>query len=254
MLPSEYAIKHKVISWMLVLIFGVGGMGAFFSLGQLEDPPFTIKEAKILVGYPGASAQQVEEEVTYPVEQALQRMSSLDEVVSTSSAGLSQITPKLEKTYNGAALEQEWDDLRRRVRDMVVRGEMPPGSSEPLILDDFGDVFGLMFAVTGSGYNYGEIEDYVDFVRRELVLVDGVARVDVTGNRERQVFVEISQARLAALGIPIQRIFSLLQTQNVVSNAGDIRASSRVVNQWAFKHSYRRRTRRIKQVFDRRVK
>ena len=229
MLPSEYAIKHKVVSWMLVLIFGVGGMGAFFNLGQLEDPPFTIKEAKILVGYPGASAQQVEEEVTYPVEQALQRMSSLDEVVSTSSAGLSQITPKLEKTYNGAALEQEWDDLRRRVRDMVVRGELPPGSSEPLILDDFGDVFGLMYAVTGSGYNYGELEDYVDFVRRELVLVDGVARVDVTGNRERQVFVEISQARLAALGIPIERIFSLLQTQNVVSNAGDIRAGSESV-------------------------
>ena len=110
MLPSQFAIEKKAISWMLVLIFGVGGMAAFFSLGQLEDPPFTIKDAKILVGYPGASAQQVEEEVTYPVEQALQQMSSLDEVISTSSAGLSQITPKIEKTYGGAELEQEWDN------------------------------------------------------------------------------------------------------------------------------------------------
>ncbi len=226
MLPSQFAIEKKVISWMLVLILGVGGMVAFFSLGQLEDPPFTIKEAKILVGYPGASAQQVEEEVTYPVEQALQQMSSLDEVISTSSAGLSQITPRIEKTYGGAELEQEWDNLRRRVRDMVIRGELPPGTSEPLILDDFGDVFGLMFAVTGPGYSYGELEDYVDYVRRELVLVDGVARVDVSGDRERQVFVEISQAKLAALGISIQRIYTLLQTQNVVSNAGEIRAGS----------------------------
>ena len=128
MLPSQFAIEKKAISWMLVLIFGVGGMAAFFSLGQLEDPPFTIKDAKILVGYPGASAQQVEEEVTYPVEQALQQMSSLDEVISTSSAGLSQITPKIEKTYGGAELEQEWDNLRRRVRDMVIRGELPPGT------------------------------------------------------------------------------------------------------------------------------
>jgi len=228
-LPSQFAIEKKVISWMLVLIFGVGGMLAFFSLGQLEDPPFTIKEARIVVAYPGASAQQVEEEVTFPVEQALQTMSSLDEVTSTSGAGLSQISPVIVNTYDGAELEQQWDSLRRRVGDMVVRGELPPGTSEPLIMDDFGDVFGLMFAVSGQGYSYSEIEDYVDHLRRELVLVDGVARVDVSGERERQVFVEISQARLAAIGIPIQRIYSLLQTQNVVSNAGEIRAGSEAV-------------------------
>jgi multidrug efflux pump subunit AcrB len=229
MLPSQYAIQNKVISWMLVLIFGVGGMAAFFALGQLEDPPFTIKEARIIVGYPGASAQQVEEEVTFPVEQALQQMASLDRVTSTSGAGLSQISPEILKTYGGAELEQEWDSLRRRVRDMVIRGELPPGTSEPLIIDDFGDVFGLMYAIEGQGYSYSEVEDYVDYLRRELILVDGVARVDVSGARERQVFVEISQAQLAALGIPIQRIYDLLRTQNVVSNAGEIRAGTESV-------------------------
>jgi multidrug efflux pump subunit AcrB len=229
MLPSQYAIQNKVISWMLVLIFGVGGMAAFFSLGQLEDPPFTIKEARIIVGYPGASAQQVEEEVTFPVEQALQQMASLDRVTSTSSAGLSQINPEILKTYGGMELEQEWDSLRRRVRDMVIRGELPPGTGEPMIMDDFGDVFGLMYAIEGQGYSYSELEDYVDYLRRELILVDGVARVDVSGERERQVFVEISQAQLASLGIPIQRIYDLLQTQNVVSNAGEIRAGTESV-------------------------
>lgn len=197
MLPAQFEIEKKVISWMLVLIFGVGGMLAFFSLGQLEDPPFTVKDAKILVFYPGASAQQVEEEVTYPVESALQQMSSLDEVVSTSSVGLSQITPSIVNTYGGAELQQVWDTLRRKISDMGVRGELPPGTSEPLILEDFGDVFGLMFAITGAGYSYGEIEDYVDYLRRDLILIDGVAKVEVTGARERQVFVDISQTRLA---------------------------------------------------------
>jgi multidrug efflux pump subunit AcrB len=204
-------------------------MIAFFALGQLEDPPFTVKDAKIIVAYPGASAQQVEEEVTYPVEQALQQMSSLDEVVSTSSAGLSQISATIQNTFGGAELQQEWDTLRRKISDMGVKGELPPGTSEPLILDDFGDVFGLMLAVTGEGYNYSEIEDYVDYIRRELILVPGIAKVEITGARQRQVFVEISQTRLATLGISLQRIFTLLQTQNQVSNAGSIRAGSEAV-------------------------
>jgi multidrug efflux pump subunit AcrB len=229
MLLAQFAIEKKVISWMLVVIFGVGGMFAFFSLGQLEDPPFTVKDAKIMVAYPGASAQQVEEEVTYPVEQALQQLSSLDQVVSTSSNGLSQITPTILNTYGGAELQQEWDKLRRKISDMGVRGELPPGTSEPLILDDFGDVFGLMLAVTGDGYSYSEIEDYVDYIRRELILIPGIAKVEITGARERQVFVEISQTRLATLGISLQRIFDLLQTQNQVSNAGSIRAGSEAV-------------------------
>jgi len=229
MLPSQFAIEKKVISWMLVLIFGVGGMIAFFSLGQLEDPPFTIKDAKIIVAYPGASPRQVEEEVTFPVEQALQQLSALDEVVSTSSAGLSQITASIQKTYGGAELQQIWDSVRRKISDMIVRGELPPGTSQPLINDDFGDVFGMMFAVTGSGYSFGELEDYVDYLRRELILVPGVAKIDVSGNRERQVFVEISQSRMATLGVSFQRIFDLLGTQNVVSNAGSIRAGSESV-------------------------
>ena len=226
---AQFAIEKKVISWMLVLIFGVGGMVAFFSLGQLEDPPFTVKDAKIIVAYPGASAEQVEEEVTYPVEQALQQLSSLDQVVSTSSSGLSQITPSIQNTYGGAELQQIWDNLRRKISDMGVRGELPPGTSEPLVLDDFGDVFGLMVAVTGEGYSYSELEDYVDYIRRELILVPGVAKVEITGARQRQVFVEISQTRLATLGISLQHIFTLLQTQNQVSNAGSIRAGSEAV-------------------------
>ena len=229
MLPSQFAIEKKVISWMLVLIFGVGGMIAFFTLGQLEDPPFTIKDAKIVVAYPGASPQQVEEEVTFPVEQALQQLPALDEVVSTSSTGLSQITATIQNTYGGAELQQVWDGVRRKIDDMIVKGELPPGTSQPLINDDFGDVFGMMFAITGPGYSYGELEDYVDYLRRELILVPGVAKIDISGTRERQVFVEISQSRLATLGISMQRIYDLLQTQNVVSNAGSIRAGSESV-------------------------
>jgi multidrug efflux pump subunit AcrB len=229
MLPSQFAIEKKVISWMLVLIFGVGGMMAFYSLGQLEDPPFTVKDAKILVKYPAASPPQVDEEVTFPVEQALQQLATLDEVKSTSSTGLSQITASIQNTIGGAELQQVWDSVRRKIDDMIVKGELPPGTSSPLIIDDFGDVFGMMFAITGSGYSYGELEDYVDYLRRELILVPGVAKIDVSGTRQRQVFVEISQARLATLGVSMGRIYDLLQTQNVVSNAGSIRAGTESV-------------------------
>jgi len=229
MLPSQFAIEKKIISWMLVLIFGVGGMVAFFNLGQLEDPPFTVKDAKIVTLYPGASPQQVEEEVTFPVEQALQQLAALDKIRSTSSAGLSQITATIQNTYSGAELQQVWDTVRRKINDMQVMGELPPGTSEPLILDDFGDVFGMMFAVTGQDYSYGELEDYVDYLRRELILVEGVAKIDISGTRQRQVFVEVSQARIASLGIPMRRIYDLLETQNAVSNAGRIKAGTESV-------------------------
>ena len=114
MLPSQFAIEKKVISWMLTLVLGVGGMVAFFNLGMLEDPPFTVKNALVLVAYPGASAQQVEEEVTFRVEEALQKIPALEEVVSISSAGLSQIEIEIQNTYSGNELQQVWDEVRRK--------------------------------------------------------------------------------------------------------------------------------------------
>ncbi|MCG9626138.1 efflux RND transporter permease subunit [Vibrio mediterranei] len=218
---AAYFIRNKVISWMVSLIFLIGGVSAFFGLGRLEDPAFTIKDAMVVTSYPGATPQQVEEEVTYPIEKAIQQLTYVDEINSISSRGLSQITVTMKNNYGPDDLPQIWDELRRKVND--VKGSLPPGVNEPSVIDDFGDVYGVLFALTGEGYNYKELLDYVDYLRRELELVDGVSKVSVTGDQQEQVFIEISIKRISALGIAPSTIFNLLQTQNIVSNAGATR-------------------------------
>lgn len=194
---------------------------AYFGLGRLEDPQFTLKQALIITSYPGASPLQVEEEVSYPIENAIQQLPYVDHVTSISTSGTSQIMVEMKGIYRAKELKQIWDELRRKVHDLTPA--LPPGVQAPVVNDDFGDVYGMLYAITGEGYSDEEIRDYVDFLRRELVLVDGVGKVSVSGRQQEQVVVEISRSRLASLGIPPTQIASLLQTQNVVSNAGALR-------------------------------
>lgn len=218
---AAYFIRNRVISWMVSLIFLIGGISAFFGLGRLEDPAFTIKDAMVVTSYPGATPQQVEEEVTYPIEKAIQQLTYVDEVNSISSRGLSQITVTMKNNYGPDDLPQIWDELRRKVNDL--KGTLPPGVNEPSVIDDFGDVYGILLAVTGDGYSYKELLDYVDYLRRELELVDGVSKVSVSGQQQEQVFIEISMKKLSSLGLSPNTVFNLLSTQNVVSDAGAIR-------------------------------
>ncbi len=224
---AEFSIRNKLISWMIAIIFLIGGAFAYSGLSRLEDPEFTIKDAVIITQYPGASPQQVEEEVTYPLENALQQLQYVDYIRSISTNGLSQITVTMKRQYNKNHLPQIWDELRRKVNDLSP--SLPPGVLPPLVNDDFGDIFGLLFAIIGDGYSYQELSDYVDYLRRELVLVDGVSKVTVAGKQQEQVFVEISLSRMTQLGIPYQRIYEILSTQNIVSNAGSIKISSEFI-------------------------
>lgn len=224
---AAYFINNRVISWMVSLIFLIGGTAAFFNLGRLEDPAFTIKDAMVVTSYPGATPQQVEEEVTYPLEKAIQQLTYVDEVNSISSRGLSQITVKMKNNYGPDDLPQIWDELRRKVNDL--KGALPPGVNPPLVIDDFGDVYGILLAVTGEGYSYKELLDYVDYLRRELELIDGVSKVSVSGQQQEQIFIEISMKRISTLGISPQTVFNLLSTQNLVSDAGAIRIGSEYI-------------------------
>ncbi|KJG05680.1 multidrug transporter AcrB [Photobacterium angustum] len=224
---ATYFIKNKVISWMLTLIFLVGGTFSFFGLGQLEDPAFTIKDAMVVTSYPGATPQQVEEEVTYPIEKAIQQLTYVDEVNSISSRGLSQITVTMKNNYGPDDLPQIWDELRRKVND--ISSNLPPGVAKPKVIDDFGDVYGILLAITGDGYSYKELSDYVDYLRREIELVDGVGKVGVTGNQQEQVFIEISMQRLSSLGISLDTIYNILATQNLVTSAGAVRIGDEYV-------------------------
>ncbi|NKC20814.1 AcrB/AcrD/AcrF family protein [Pseudoalteromonas sp. S4498] len=218
---AKWSIENKVISWMFALLLLIAGAVSYLGLGQLEDPEFTLKKAMVVTMYPGASPQQVEEEVTFPIENAIQSLPYVDYVTSISSPGKSQITVEMKSKYRKKDLQQIWDELRRKVNDLAPK--LPPGVMSPSVIDDFADVYGELYAITGEGYSYDELKDYVDFLKRELVLVEGVSKVTVAGEQQAQVIVEISTQKLSQLGIPPSHIFSLLQAQNTVSNAGKIR-------------------------------
>ncbi|RTR40539.1 efflux RND transporter permease subunit [Shewanella canadensis] len=218
---AQYSIEHKVVSWMFALLLLVGGSFSFFGLGQLEFPEFTLKQALVVTAYPGASPEQVEEEVTLALEDAIQQLDAVKHITSVNSAGLSQIEVEVEDHYDATELPQVWDELRRKVNDKL--GELPPGAMTPTVIDDFGDVYGILLNITGDGYTSRELQNYADFLRRELVLVDGVKKVNIAGKITEQVVVEISQQKLNALGLDQDYIYNLINSQNVVSNAGSIR-------------------------------
>ena len=221
---AGYFVKNTVISWMFTLILLIGGLMAFTGLGQLEDPPFTIKDAVVVTLYPGATSTEVEEEVTYPIEKAIQELSYVDEIRSLSTSGMSQITVTMKNNYGPDELPQIWDELRRKVNDMS--SSLPPGVQAPMVNDDFGDVYGIMLMVSGVDYSYRDILDYVDYVKRELELVPGVGKVSLAGNQQEQVFLEMSLNKVASSNIDPSLIKNLLYSQNMVSDAGNIRVSS----------------------------
>ncbi len=224
---TEFAIRRKTVSWMVTLLLIAGGVIAFSGLGRLEDPEFTIKQAVVATEYPGASAREVEEEVTLPLENAIQQLAYVDNIQSISSAGLSQITVEMKSTYRKAALAQIWDEMRRKIRDM--EGDLPPGVIQPAINDDFSDVYGVFLAVTGADYGYEDLADYVDFLRRELVLVDGVGKVAVGGRRAEQIVLEVNRAKATALNTPLSVLEDILDNQNLVSDAGRIQVGSEYI-------------------------
>jgi multidrug efflux pump subunit AcrB len=219
----EYSIKNRVTSWIFALILLIGGIISYQGLGRLEDPEFTIKQAMINTAYPGASPSQVESEVTYAIENAIQQLPYVDFVTSISSAGLSQVIVEMKPTYRKKELKQIWDELRHKITDL--QPSLPSGVLTPTIIDDFGDVYGILLAISGDEYQEKDLKDYVDYLRRELVLVDGVGKVTVAGAQQEQVIIEFSQYKLAKLGISAQRIFQLLNSQLTITNAGAINIS-----------------------------
>ena len=218
---ATYFIKHTTTSWMMLAILLVGGAISYLGLGRLEDPQFTIKEAMVITYYPGASALQVEEEVTAPLESAIQALPYIKHVDSISKAGFSQVHLVIKPTYKSHELAQIWDELRRKVHDKTP--SLPPGANAPIVMDDFGDVYGVLLALSGNDYSYEELNDYADYLKRELSTLNGIAKVTISGIQQEQVFIDISRERMTNLGIPLSRLYQLLQTQNTVQDAGHIR-------------------------------
>lgn len=221
---GHYAVKYRVATLVVSLSIVFAGLFSYQHLGRLEDPEFTIKEAVIYTSYPGASAQQVEQEVTEPIETAIQQLKQLKEVRSISRAGLSIIFAEVQETYDKDSLPQVWDELRRKVG--AVATALPPGCSPPVVNDDFGDVYGVVLAISGDGQNLHDLKEVADDLRRELLLCTDVGRIDLWGLPNEAVFVEISRARLTQLGLTPQTVFNAINQQNSVTETGQIRVGS----------------------------
>ena len=224
---AEVSIQKKTITLVMMLLMFVGGAIAYRTLSRLEDPEFTIKDALVITPYSGASAREVEEEVTNEIEKAVQQLGQLERVTSKSERGLSTVTVTIKDKYDRYSLPQVWDELRRKVND--AQKNLPPGAGPSLVVDDYGDVYGLFFAVTGDGYTYEEIRRYVDMLRRELLVIQDVKKVELYALQSEAVYVEISRQKMKSLGVSQEHIYTLLSSRNLVADGGRVQVGSEYI-------------------------
>lgn len=214
----EKILSQKAFLSFIFVALIVGGIFSYDSMGKLEDPEIPVKAAVIITQYPGASADEVDREVTEVLEGAIQRLENIDFLESRSTAGMSEITINIKSGVKTKDLPQLWDHMRRKIND--VKGRLPAGARDPIINDDFGDVSGIFLAITNDGYEYHEFQDYVDGLKEELQLLDGVKRIEVFGKQMEVINVSFDNDYFASLGINPMLIFQSFNDQGVIVDPG----------------------------------
>ena len=224
---ARASIDRALITWILMLGCLLGGIWGFATIGRLEDPAFTIKNAIIITQYPGATAEQVAREVSEPIESEIQKMGEIDFITSSNKPGVSRISVNIESTYDGSELPAIWTKLRNRVED--AQRSLPPEAGTPIVNDNFGDVYGVFYAVTAPGFSDAEVHEISDYLRRELLAVDGVADVAVAGLPEEAVYVDARTSIITNLGIAPDAIAAALSTTDTRTEAGSVTLSGQDV-------------------------
>ena len=223
----ETCFSKRTVTIGLALALAIAGVRSYFNLGRLEDPEYTIRCAQVLTAYPGATAQEVAERVSDPIEIAVQRLGRVKHVTSISYPGKSIVLVELKDECVGSELPQIWDELRRKVNDMA--GNLPEGCSKPLVYDDYGDVYGVFYSISGDGYTYAELKEHAKFLRKELLLCSDVAKIDLLGDQQEIVEINLSRAKIAALDIPPEKLAAVLRGQSVPEDAGDLRVADKTI-------------------------
>lgn len=213
---TETAIRNDRVTYVALIAILIAGIGAYRGLPQNEDPGFVIRVALVMTYFPGASPERVEQLVTDRLEEAIQEMPEIEYISSESKTGVSLIYVHIQESYK--VLRPIWDDLRRKV-DRVAQ-DLPDGVRGPFVNDEFGDVFGIIVALTGEGYTYAELKDVADEVRDELLLIDEAAKVEILGAQEERVFVEYNNARLAEFGLSPTQLAHILDARNIIIPGG----------------------------------
>jgi multidrug efflux pump subunit AcrB len=218
---SRIAIQHPAITGYLLIVLMLAGIAAYFQLGQDEDPPFTFRAMVVRAYWPGATAMQMSEQVTDQLEKTLQEVPYMDKIRSYSKPGESTIFVELKDSAPPHDIPGVWYTIRKKIGDM--RGQLPQGVQGPFYNDEFGDVFGVIYAVSAEDFSYAELKEYADFVRQELLRVPGVAKVEQYGVQEERIYVEMSQKKLARMGLDIREVISAINTQNAIEYSGVLR-------------------------------
>ena len=217
----KYSLENQKIIYFFLAVMLIGGIYSFFKLPKKEDSPFVIKQAVLVTQYPGATPQEVEKQVTEPIEREIQAMSDVFQIKSESYFGMSKISIELQPTLSPDYMPVKWDELRRKVANIQPR--LPSGASSISVSDDFGDVFGIYYALTADeGYTYDDLRNWAQKIKTELSPVPGVQKVYLFGEQTQVVNVKISIPKLANLGIDPNAIQQVMQTQNLLVNTGDI--------------------------------
>ncbi|WP_420590565.1 efflux RND transporter permease subunit [Bacterioplanoides sp.] len=224
---ARYSINKPVNIWLMILVMMIGGLIALGGIGRLEDPSFTIKQVQVVTQFPGASAKKVESEITEQLEIALQQMPQLYRLTSISKPGLSEITVEVKPTYDTGELPQIWDELRKRLRDAT--SILPIGSQAPTVYDDFGDVYGMYYALSAPEFSPQELREFARIIRRDLLVTDGVAKVQVSGVQQEQLVAYINPYQLSGLGISFPEITRLLEENLKPTNGGRVLVDGRTL-------------------------
>jgi multidrug efflux pump len=217
---SQWAIEHPALTRYLMVVLMLLGMASYFQLGQDEDPPFTFRAMVVRTYWPGATAQQVAEQVTDKLERTLQEVPYADKIRSYSKPGESQIIFQIKDYSKPADVPNVWYSVRKKIGD--IRYTLPQGVQGPFFNDEFGDVFGVIYALDAPGFNPAEVKKFADDVRQQLLRVKDVAKVEQFGVQDEKIFVEISQKRLVQLGLDLNAVLAQLGQENAVENAGTI--------------------------------
>lgn len=215
---GKWALGNRKLIYFLIVVLVAGGSLAFYDMSKLEDPEIKVKQAMVVTTYPGASAYQVELEVTDILEKSIRSMDHINSVESRSSTDVSVILVELSTVLSDDKVEQYWDMLRRKVND--VRSQLPEGAGTPLVMDSFGDVYGMFYAITSDGFSDRELSEYAGLVKREIQNIEGISRVEIYGERGECIDIELLQDRMASLGVHPAEVLSTLNGQNKTVYSG----------------------------------
>ncbi|MBV1921832.1 MAG: efflux RND transporter permease subunit, partial [Pseudomonadales bacterium] len=215
---TKIALERRQFTLLIIVVLFVAGIQAYMDIPRAQDPGFIIRAAQVITYFPGASPERVEELVSEKLVEKIRQMPELDYVSSENKSGVSIIIVNIRESFTN--MRPIWDSLRRKVEE--AERNLPEGVSSPIVNDEFGDVFGIVYTITGGGFSYAEIKDVADNVRDELLLFDDVAKVDILGAQEERIYVEYKPSRLNEMGISPQQLAAALSSRNIINPGGEI--------------------------------